>query len=161
LPKSFREDYRLTLSLEHIVKNGCFHWKASCYNETMKNASILIKLGTNVDWTIAFVTTCSVLNFLLPWQWGDISKLPKITILPQFFPSKIISKCCNFSRDWDRVKGFSALVTRYLMIDLGSFLASHKSKIFLAMRRTTAPLQTPQTEGGQKCAVSRIYEVNR
>jgi hypothetical protein len=29
-------------------------------------------------------------------------------------------------RDWDRVKGFSALVTRYIMIDLGSFLASHK-----------------------------------
>jgi hypothetical protein len=32
----------------------------------MKNASILNKLGTNVDWTMAFVTTCSVLNFLLP-----------------------------------------------------------------------------------------------
>jgi hypothetical protein len=29
--------------------------------------------------------------------------------------------------DYDRVKGFSALVSRYLMIDLGSFLASHKS----------------------------------
>jgi hypothetical protein len=25
----------------------------------LKTASILIKLGTNVDWTIAFVTTCS------------------------------------------------------------------------------------------------------
>jgi hypothetical protein len=47
----------------------------------------------------------------------------------------------NFSRDWDRVKGFSALVTPYLMIDLGSFLASHKSKIFLAMRGTTAPFK--------------------
>jgi hypothetical protein len=32
---------------------------SNCY-ETMKNASILIKLGTNVDWTFAFVTTCSV-----------------------------------------------------------------------------------------------------
>jgi hypothetical protein len=71
---------------------------SNCY-ETMKNASILIKLGINVDWTIAFATTCSVLNFLLPWQRGDISKLPKITILPRFFPSKFISKCCNFSRD--------------------------------------------------------------
>jgi hypothetical protein len=30
------------------------------------------------------------------------------------------------------------------MIDLGSFLASHNSKIFLAMRGTAAPL----TEGG-------------
>jgi hypothetical protein len=34
------------------------------------------------------------------------------------------------------------------MIVLGSFLASHKSKIFLAMRGTAASLQTPQTEGG-------------
>jgi hypothetical protein len=33
------------------------------------------------------------------------------------------------------------------MIDLGSFLASYKSKTFLAMRGTVAPLQTPQTEG--------------
>jgi hypothetical protein len=80
---------------EHIVKNGRFHWKAYCYNcyETMKNASILIKLGTNVDWIIAFVTTCSVCNFLLPWQRGDISQLPKITILCWFFfPSKLISQ---------------------------------------------------------------------
>jgi hypothetical protein len=93
---------------------------SNCY-ETMINASILIKLGTNVDWTIAFVTTCSVLNFLVPWQRGDISKLPKITILPRFIPSIFILKCCNFSRDLERVKGFSALVTLYLMIDLGSF----------------------------------------
>jgi hypothetical protein len=34
------------------------------------------------------------------------------------------------------------------MIDMGSFLASHKSKIFLAMRGTPPlPLQTPKTEG--------------
>jgi hypothetical protein len=73
---------------------------SNCYDETMKNASILIKLGTNVDWTIDFVTTCSVLNFLLvPLQRRDISKLPKITVLPRFFLSKFISKCCNFSRD--------------------------------------------------------------
>jgi hypothetical protein len=74
--------------------------------------------------------------------------LPKITILHWFFPSKLISKGCNISMDWDRVKCFSALITRYLMINLGSFLASQKSKIFLAMRGTAASLQTPQTEGG-------------
>jgi hypothetical protein len=34
----------------------------------MKNASILMKLGTNVDWTIASVTAYSILNFLLQWQ---------------------------------------------------------------------------------------------
>jgi hypothetical protein len=37
---------------------------SNCY-ETVKNASIFIKLGTTVDWTIAFVTGCSNLNFLL------------------------------------------------------------------------------------------------
>jgi hypothetical protein len=38
---------------------------SNCY-ETMKNASIVMKLGTNVDWTIASVTTCSSVNCLLP-----------------------------------------------------------------------------------------------
>jgi hypothetical protein len=47
--------------------------------------------------------------------------LPKITILRWFFPSKLISKCCNFSMDWDRVNCFTMLVTHYLMIDLESF----------------------------------------
>jgi hypothetical protein len=47
--------------------------------------------------------------------------LPKITILRWFSPSKLISKCCNFSMDWDRVKCFSALVTRCLMIEWGHF----------------------------------------
>jgi hypothetical protein len=40
---------------------------SNCY-ETTKDASIFIKLGTNVDWTTAFVTSCSILHFLLPWQ---------------------------------------------------------------------------------------------
>jgi hypothetical protein len=38
---------------------------SNCY-ETMKNASILMKLGTNADYTIASVTACSMVNFLLP-----------------------------------------------------------------------------------------------
>jgi hypothetical protein len=46
---------------------------SNCY-ATMKNASILMKLGTNVDWTIAFVIACSIFNFLLPCQQGDVSK---------------------------------------------------------------------------------------
>jgi hypothetical protein len=71
---------------------------SNCY-ETMKNASILMKLGIIVDYTIASVTACSIVNYLLPWQRGDVSKLPKITILHCFFPSKLISKCCNFSMD--------------------------------------------------------------
>jgi hypothetical protein len=40
---------------------------SNCY-ETIKNASILMKLGKNNDWTIASVTACSILNYLLPWH---------------------------------------------------------------------------------------------
>jgi hypothetical protein len=91
------------------------------------------------------------LKFLVTWQRGDISKLPKNHYFALIFSIKIdfkVTAASYFSMDWDRVKCFSALVTCYLMIDLGSFLASHKSKIFLAMRGTVAPLQTPQTEWG-------------
>jgi hypothetical protein len=74
---------------EHIVKNGRVHWKASCYKfKLLWNYEKCF--NTNQTWhkcwlAISFVTTCSVWNFLLPWQRGDISKLPKITILPRFF----------------------------------------------------------------------------
>jgi hypothetical protein len=57
--------------------------------KTIQTASILIKLGANVDWTIAFVTTCSGLNFLLLWQRGDISKLKKKLFCVDFFSIKI------------------------------------------------------------------------
>jgi hypothetical protein len=63
--------------------------------------------------------------------------LPNSLFCVNFFPSKLISKCCNFSMDWDRVN------TRYLMINLGSFIASHKSKLFLAMRGTPPPSNPP------------------
>jgi hypothetical protein len=68
-------------------------------------------------------------------------------------------KCCNFSMDRDRVKCFSALVTRYLMIDLGSFLASHKSKIFLAMRGESAPFKPPKQKGAHppSCNPSCVF----
>jgi hypothetical protein len=86
---------------------------------------------------------------LLPWQWWKISKLRKITILHCFFPSKLISKCCNFSIQWDRVKGFSALVTRHLKFDLRPFLACHMSKIFLSIRGTcNRPPSNPQNRRG-------------
>jgi hypothetical protein len=78
---------------------------------------------------------------------GDVSKLPKITILHCFFPSKPISKCCNFSMNWDRVKGFSASVNSYPKIDLRPFLACHMSKIFLAMRGTPPPFKPPNRRG--------------
>jgi hypothetical protein len=117
---------------------------SNCY-KTIKTASTLIKLGTNVNLTIAYVKTCSVLNFLLPWYQGEISKLPKKLFCVDFFSSNWISKCFNFSMDWDRVKGFSAMVTRHLIIDLESFLAPHSSNIFLAIRGTTEKVVTFKT----------------
>jgi hypothetical protein len=105
---------------EHIAIEKPPVTSSNCY-ETIKNASLLMKLGTNVDYTIASVTACSMVNFLLPWPRGDVSKWPKITILHCFFPSKLISKCCNFSMNWDRVKCFSASVISYPKIDLRPF----------------------------------------
>jgi hypothetical protein len=87
-----REDFLNLVNIldEHIVKKYVVFIEkppvtsSNCY-ETMTNASILMKLGTNVEWTIASVTACSIVNLLLPWQRGDVSKLPKITILHCFF----------------------------------------------------------------------------
>jgi hypothetical protein len=74
--------------------------------------------------------------------------LPKVTIFHCFFfPSKLISKCCNFSMNWDRVKGFSASVTSYTKIDLRLFLACHMSKIFLAKRGNPPPFKPPNRRG--------------
>jgi hypothetical protein len=129
------------------VKNVYFHWKvvtSSNFFKIIKTATILIKLGTNVDWTSAVVTTCSVLNFLIPRQRVDISKLPKNHYFELVFSIKIDF---NISLDWDRIKGFSALVTCCIMIELGSFLASYKSRKFLAMRGGCRPFQTPKQKG--------------
>jgi hypothetical protein len=71
---------------------------SNCY-ETMKNASILMKLGTYIDWTFATVTACSILYFLLPWQRGDVSKFAKNLYFALLFRSKLISKCCNCYMD--------------------------------------------------------------
>jgi hypothetical protein len=51
---------------------------SNCY-ETMKKTSILMKLGTNVDWTIPSVT------FLLPWQMGERLKMAKNHYFALFF----------------------------------------------------------------------------
>jgi hypothetical protein len=80
---------KLLFLLKMLLLCTCYKFKLL---ETVKDASIFIRLRTNVDWTIAFVTASSILNFPLQWQQGDISKLSKVTILH----SKLISKCCNF-----------------------------------------------------------------
>jgi hypothetical protein len=51
----------------------------------LKNASILMKLGTNVDWTIASVTASSILNFLFPWQQGTSQNCQKTLFCIVFF----------------------------------------------------------------------------
>jgi hypothetical protein len=79
---------------------------------------------------------------------GAYSKLRKIIILHCVFQSKLISKCCNFSMNYDKVRGYSASVTSYPEIDLRPFLACHMSKIVLAMRGTTTLFTPPPpTEG--------------
>jgi gamma-glutamyltranspeptidase len=69
----------------------------NCY-ETMKNASILMKHGTTVDWTIASVTACSVLNFCYHGNGGgEHLKIAKNHYFALFFA--LISNGCNFSMD--------------------------------------------------------------
>ena len=119
---------------------------SDCY-KTMKNASIVIKLGINVDWAIVFQTACSMINFLLPWQRGGVSKLPKTVILHWIFFSKWISNCYTFLIDLLRVKGFSVLVKCYLRIILRPFPASQMSNFFLSDEGGFAPLQTPWQRG--------------
>jgi hypothetical protein len=148
------EDHLSVLNLlfhEHIAQNGRFHWKASCNKFKLlwnyENASILMKLGTYVDETIASVTACSIVNFLLLWQRGTFQNCQKTLFCIVFFSSKLISKCCNFSMNWNRVKGFSASVTSYPKINLRPFLACHMSKIFLTMRGNLPPLNPPKHKG--------------
>jgi hypothetical protein len=107
-----------------------------CY-EAMKNDSILLKLSTNVDWTMPSVTTCSILNFILQWQRGDVSNLPS-SLFCSVFSTKMISNVAT-SLWIDRSKGFSVLVSRYLTFDLGPFLASLMFKIILLMRGSAIP----------------------
>jgi hypothetical protein len=58
-----------------------------------KNASIMITLGTNIHWTIAFS-----LEFPVSMATGDISKLLKITILRWFFCQQNWFQCSATSQ---------------------------------------------------------------
>jgi hypothetical protein len=73
--------------------------------------------------------------------------LPKITILRWFFPSKLTSKCCNFSMDWDRVKCLSALVRRYLMINRAILSLSHVQNFLGDGGGGTPPFIPPKQKG--------------
>jgi hypothetical protein len=93
--------------------------------------------------------------------WGHL-KIAKITILSWYFPSKLISKCCNLSMNWDWAKGFSAaLVTRYLNVDLRKFLASHMSKLFLEMRGSAALFKRPSRRGHIPLLHPLMYIIDR
>jgi hypothetical protein len=119
---------------------------SKCY-KTLKNALILMKLGRYVNLIIISVTTNSIIIFCNHGNGGTSQNCEISLFCIVFFPSKLLSKCCNFSMQWDRVKGFSALVKCNLKIDLRPFLVCHMSKIFLAMRGTTAPFKLPKQEG--------------
>jgi hypothetical protein len=90
---------------------------SNCY-EIIKNASILIKLGTHVVWTIAFVTACSILNFLFTWQRGVI--LQNITSLLWFFPHQIRFQNAVISQ-W--IETESKAFQRWLHVTLRSTLS--------------------------------------
>jgi hypothetical protein len=91
----------------------------NCY-ETIKDASMFIRLlwigMLNLKFPVTMVTR------------GHLKIARNHYFALFFFPSKHILKCCDSSMDWERVKGFSALVTYYLLIDLRFILASNKSK---------------------------------
>jgi hypothetical protein len=74
-------------------------------------------------------------------------KIGKKHYFALIFSIKIDSKCCNFSMDWDRVKGFLALITSYLMVHLGSFLASHSPKFAWRWGGLPPPFKPPKQKG--------------
>jgi hypothetical protein len=117
----------------------------------MKDASIFTKLGTN-SW-LQHVLCNGMFNLTFPVTMatkGHI-KIAKYHILRWIFPSKLISKCCN-SMNWDTVKGFSALVNCYLLIDLRLITLTGQTSCFamgapdpfkLSNRKGTQPLWHP------------------
>jgi hypothetical protein len=83
---------------------------------------------------------------------GGRLKIPKITILHCFlFFIKPDSKCCNFSMDPNRVKGFSA--TRYLKIDLRPCLVILTPKL----KRAIPPSGNPLMYFFDKCGAERDH----
>jgi hypothetical protein len=74
---------------------------------------------------------------------------------------KIDFKVLQLLNGWDRVKGFSKGYTLPYIIDLGSFLGSNKSQIFLAMRGAAAPFTPPpQTEGAHPPSGNPLIHVS-
>jgi hypothetical protein len=65
----------------------------NCY-KTIKNASILIKHGTNVDRTIASVKVLLNCRFTVTMATGGRFKIAKNHYFSIFFPSILFSMCC-------------------------------------------------------------------
>jgi hypothetical protein len=118
---------------------------SNCY-ETMKNASILMTLGTNIDWTIASVSACSILNFLLPWQQGTSQNCEITLFWALFFHQNRFQSAAT--SQWIEI--VSKAFHRWLHVALRStwdhFSLSH-IKTFLAVRGTTAPFKPPKQNG--------------
>jgi hypothetical protein len=88
---------------EHFLKKWLFSWKTSCYNlKLLRNYKRCFNIYITWHTFGAFVTIYLILNFLLPWQRGDISKMPKITILRCFLPSKLIQSATTSL--WDEIE---------------------------------------------------------
>jgi hypothetical protein len=136
---------------EHIVKNGRFHWKASCYKfKLLWNYEKCF--NTNQTWHKCWLDHCLCndmlsLKFPVTMTTRRLLTIAKNHFFDPIFPSKFISKCCNFSMDWDRVKCFSAWLHVTLWSTWGHFKPLTSPKFF-GVEWDSAPLQTPQTEGG-------------
>jgi hypothetical protein len=83
---------KITVSIEKSPVTS-----SNCY-KTIKTASVLIKLGTNDDWIIAFVKTCS-------------------NLISCFNGSKGTSQKSAANSQWIEIE--SNPYKRYLMTDLG------------------------------------------
>jgi hypothetical protein len=118
-----------------IVKNVRFYWKASCY--TFKLLLNYEKcFNTDETWHKCWLdhSLCnSMLNLKFPvtMATGGRLRIAKNQYLALFFPSKLISKCCN----WNKVKRLISVI--YMLpskIDLRLFLACHMSKTLLEIQ---------------------------
>jgi hypothetical protein len=131
LLKKYR--YTYAVSFFFVVFNLLPHEHIYCEKWPFSLKSLLLQVKTTMKLWKCFNTgetwhKCwlghSVCNSMLNRKYSVTVatkgrlKIAKITILHCFFPSKLISKCYNFSMNWVRVKGFSASVTSYPRIDL-------------------------------------------
>jgi hypothetical protein len=122
---------------------------SNCY-ETIKNASILIKrfiflyFGTNVDWTNAFVTTCSVLNSCYHGSEETSQNCQKSLFCVDFFHQNGFESAAT--SQWIKIESKAFCVSYTLPYDRPGVISSlSQVQNFFVMRGNATPIQTPKT----------------